>query len=304
MKRSVVLGVAIGALLPVLAAPSQAAPSPIHTPTHTPARTPAEAPARAQGSAWECDLDVFARRSTGQLTLRHLRNTRVTVSKTTTRPVSWRPVSSIRLSSNETPTREVSTWAVAATDGVIREVRTEWTTASSRLDLRVVRVLGRGFPSRLTALVDLSVYWITDDGRLRRADLNGRRTRFGAPVTLPVRPSRPSVMGGAASSRGNRVYYADRSGALHVVADNPGAATITRLTGARSRGFSAIKATTCSAVDYSYEPRFGALYTFDAGRGVAGMRRNLSFASGTGGAFGSLTSPARVSGTWSSRYLG
>lgn len=248
---------------------------------------------------FRCEIDAYGQTRDGKVRLRHVTGTRVTVAKSTSRPVSWRPVAWGMVMLNEWPGHQETRQVVAATDGRIRLVRTEWNARGS-LRLRVLDVLGSGYPSRLVAFADRSLYWVATDGLLHRATWNGRR--LVRSTTLPVPITGARTLTAATTERGSRVYYTDRAGALHVVQDEGRESTDTVLRASGYAAVTALRAGTCIDDAYTGAKPPVPLLVVDRATGVARVQRVLQPQSREGG---TLAAPVRVRpGGWTWPRLG
>ncbi|XBB69088.1 hypothetical protein ABFU82_07190 [Nocardioides sp. WV_118_6] len=279
-------------VLPVLG--STAAPVAAATPT-----TAVAAVAAKQAPRFRREIDAYGQARDGKVTLRHVTGNRVTVAKSTSRPVSWRPVAWGLVMLNQWPGHEETHQVVAATDGKVRLVRTEWNARGS-LKLRVLKVLGSGYPSRLIAFDDRSLYWVGTDGFLHRATWNGHR--LVRPTILPVPISQATTLTAAMTERGTRVYYTDRAGALHVVQDEGPESTDTVLRASGYAAVTALRSGTCIDDRYTGATAPVPLLVVDRSTGVARVQRVLRPDARTGG---TLAAPTRVRpGGWTWPRLG
>ena len=244
-------------------------------------------------------LDAFGHTATGRIKFRRVVNAQVKVSKTTSGPVGWRPISWGLISADTRPGREVTRQIVPSTDGKVRLVEAEWRTGSS-LRVRVIRVVGRGYPSRLVTFNDRFLYWVAADRSLHRATWTG--TRFIRPTTLPVSISGATAMTAHSTDRGSRIYYTDRAGALHVVADEGARSTDTVIRSSGYRTVTGLRSGSCMVPDYSWISSDVGLLSVDRATGVGRFQRVLRPSSTTGG---SVTRAVRVPPSdWTWRRLG
>ncbi|WP_167735953.1 hypothetical protein [Nocardioides sp. 503] len=265
----------------------------------TSASAAASAPAAAQRPAYRCGMDVFGHTASGRIKFRRVENARVEVSKTSRGTVDWRPISWALVSLNRWPGTETTNQLVAATDGKVRLVETEWHTGSA-LDVRVSKIVGRGYPSRRVSVTDGHIYWVAADGSLHRKTWNG--ARFVRPMKLPVSLSTATAMTALETDFGRLVYYTDRAGALHVVADDGPNSTDTVL---RSSGYGKItglRVGSCISRDYSGQRYDLGLLSVNRKRGVARFQRALRAAAAEPGR---VTKAVRVRPSdWTWRRLG
>ncbi|WP_377322904.1 hypothetical protein ACFJIY_25705 [Pimelobacter simplex] len=247
-----------------------------------------------------CEIDAYGHTRDGRIHLRKIAGNRVTVAKATARPVSWGPVAWGLVMLNSWPGHEETHQVVAATDGKVRLVRTEWNTRGS-LRTTVLKVLGSGYPSRLIAFNDRSLYWVATDGLLHRATWNGRR--LVRPRALPVPIRQATTLTAATTERGgSRVYYTDRAGALHLVRDEGAQSTDTVLRTSGYAAVTALRSGTCIDDRYTGAPVPGVLLVVDRTTGVARVQRVLRPDDAGGG---TLAAPVRVRpGGWTWRRLG
>ncbi|WP_418063089.1 hypothetical protein [Pimelobacter simplex] len=247
-----------------------------------------------------CEIDAYGHTRDGRIHFRKITGNRVTVAKATARPVSWRPVAWGLVMLNSWPGHEETHQVVAATDGKVRLVRTEWNTRGS-LRTTVLKVLGSGYPSRLIAFNDRSLYWVAADGLLHRATWNGRR--LVRPRALPVPVRQATTLTAATTERGgSRVYYTDRTGALHLVRDEGAQSTDTVLRTSGYAAVTALRSGTCIDDRYTGAPVPGVLLVVDRATGIARVQRVLRPDDASGG---SLATPVRVRpGGWTWRRLG
>lgn len=261
--------------------------------------TPAGAAATAQAPRFRCEIDAFGQTRDGRIHLRHVTGNRVTVAKSTRRAVSWRPVAWGLVMLNQWPGHEETHQVVAATDGKVRLVRTVWNTRGN-LEVRVLRVLGSGFPSRLVAFTDTTLYWVATDGTLHRASWNGRR--LGRAEVLPVTLSGAQTLTAATTTRGNRIYYTDGAGALHVIRDADDRSTDAVLRASGYAAVTALRAGICIDDSYTTSTAPVPLLVVDRTRGVARVQRVVRPHVATGG---TLAAPVRVRpGGWTWPRLG
>lgn len=280
-KRSGVLGVLVGLLLAIAGA----------VPAHA-------APERA-GDGYRCIMDAFGHTATGRITFRRVVNTRVTISKRTARAFAWRPIAWGLVSYEGLPGQETTRQLVAATDGRIRLVETRWTTGSA-LRVRVLRVVGSGFPSRLVAFDDRSLYWVATDRSLHRATWTG--SRLVGSTRLPVTLTGATALGAATTDRGMRVYWTDAAGRLHLVADGGAASTGRVLRASGFRGVTGLRTGTCMSPDRVRVRPYEGLLSVNRSTGVARFQRVLRPAVPS---VSSVTAPARAGrADWTWPHLG
>lgn len=219
----------------------------------------------------ECRIDAFGHTKDGRIKYRSVTNSRVVVSKTTGNKFAWRPVAWGLVSLSRWPGYETTKQIVTATDGKARLVETEWSTGGN-LQVRVIKVLGKGYPKRLVTVGDRYLYWVAKDRTLHRITWNGKRLVHA--TTLPV-----SIANGARAmtaidtDRGMRIYYTDSSGALHVV-DDEGSAS--RDTVIRASGFvkvTGLRVGSCHVANYSSMSSDLGLLTVNRKAGTAQFRR-------------------------------
>lgn len=261
-----------------------------------------QATARA-AVTYSCQMDAFGHTASGRIKFLRVENTRVRVSKSTSRTFAWRPVSWGLVSMNRWPGHETTTQLVPSTDGRIRLVETQWETGSA-LRVRVLKVVGSGYPGRLVAFDDRSLYWAAADRSLHRATWNGRR--FVSHVVLPVRLVGATALTAISTDYGMRLYYTDADGAFHLVVDRGGSSTDTVLRTSGYRGTTGLRAGWCRSRDHStVRPSIGILSAARA-TGVARFQRATRAWSVDGGATtGGLTDAVRVPpGDWTWRHLG
>ncbi|WP_193614146.1 hypothetical protein [Nocardioides lijunqiniae] len=244
-------------------------------------------------------MDAFGHTTSGRIKFRRVVNARVEVSKTSPGTVTWRPISWALVSSNGSPGTETTRQLVAATDGKVRLVETEWHSGSA-LDVRVLKVVGRGYPSRLVSVTDRHLFWVAADGSLHRKTWNG--SRFGRPMTLPVSLRTATAMTGFEADFGRRIYYTDKAGALHVVADHGHGSTDTVL---RSSGYgkvTGLRAGYCMSPNYARQRSYLGLWSVNRASGVARFQRALRPAADEAGP---VTKAVRVRPSgWTWRRLG
>lgn len=244
-------------------------------------------------------MNAFGHTAGGRIKFRRVVNSRMTVSKTTAGAFAWRPLSWGLLSSDTRPGHEKTTQIVAATDGRIRLVSTEWGSGSA-LRVRVLKVVGTGYPSRLVAFDEFSLFWVAADRSLRRATWNG--SRFTNPTTLPVTITGARAMTAYRSDRGTHVYYTDTKGRFHVVTDNGAQSKDIVL---RSSGYSTVtglRAGVCMSPNYALVRPYVGILAVNRASGVGRFVRALRPGTSDGGA---LTATTRVSPSdWTWRRLG
>lgn len=283
--RLIVLGALFGALMSTLLPGAEA--------TST---TTAAAPGRVAVD-YRCVMDVFGHTAAGRIKFRRVVNTGVTVAKTSRVAFSWRPVSWSMLGNEQWPGHEISFQMVPGTDGRVRVVRTEWMAGSANLRVRVVKVLGTGYPTRLITSADNRLYWVDADGWLRRASFTDRGSlHLYGETTLPVRITGATAMTAIGSDRGMRVYWTDRAGALHVGVDRGDASTTAVLRTSGFSGTTGLEAGHCHQPNYARMRPYAALFSANRTTGVARFRRLLRYGTLDGGASdGEVTAPQRVS---------
>jgi len=295
MKRTRVLGVVLTALVSVAGAVT----IPVVAPS-TAASAAATSTTSGSGTAFRCVIDAFGQSTGGKIGFRRVVNTRVQVARATRKAVGWRPISWGLVSAYGGNDFETTRQLVASTDGKVRLVETSWDSEDGDLEVRVVKVVGRGYPRRLVTVNDQFIYWVAADRSLRRATWSGRR--FVRPVTLPVTISGATAMASYMTDYGTRIYYTDREGALHVVADEGTRSADLVLRPAGYRGVTGLKAGTCMSPDYTTVRPFHGLLFVDRATGVGRFQRALRPVDADGG---SVTKSARVRPAgWSWRRLG
>lgn len=200
---------------------------------------------------------------------------------------------------NRWPGYESTGQLVASTDGRIRLVETEWRTGSS-LRVRVVKVVGSGYPSRLVAFDDVSLYWVGADRLLHRATWNGKR--LVNPTTLPITIVGARAMTAHWTERGMQVYYTDTKGRFHAVTDKGAQSKDVVL---RSSGYGTVtglRADVCMSPNYVWVRPYVGILAVNRVTGVGRFVRHLRPGASDGG---SLTSTTRVSPSgWTWRRLG
>jgi hypothetical protein len=264
-----------------------------------PAASPRASFAAAPGPGYRCVLDAFGQTADGRIEFRRVVNSRVEVAKTTRARVSWRPIAWGLVSSSSWPGHETTHQIVASTDGRVRLVETEWARGRD-LSVRVLEVLGRGYPSRLVTFDDRSLYWVGADKMLHRVKWNGRR--LVRPRTLPLSIRGATTMTSHMTDRGMRVYYTDRKGALHSVAVQGADSTDIVI---RSSGYGTVtglRAGVCMSPDYTRVRSYVGLLSVDRASGVGRFQRILRPAAHDGS---TVTNPVRVPPSdWTWRRLG
>jgi hypothetical protein len=292
MKRSRVLGLVLATVGSAVLSTTAIAPT-------TSASAAASAPAAAQRPAYRCEMDAFGHDASGRIKFRRVVNARVEVSKTSRGTVKWRPISWALVSLNRWPGTETTNQLVVATDGKVRLVETAWHSGSA-LDVRVSKVVGRGYPSRRVSLTGGHIYWVAADGSLHRKTWNG--ARFVRPMTLPVSPKAVTAMTAVETDFGRRVYYTDKTGALHVVADDGPESTDTVL---RSSGYgkvTGLRVGPCMSPNYARQRSDMGLLSVKRARGVARFQRILRAGRAVPGP---VTKAVRVRPSgWTWRHLG
>jgi hypothetical protein len=265
MKRSRVLGLVLATVVSAVISTTAVAPP-------TSAADSASAPAAAQRPAYRCVMDAFGHTASGRIKFRRVVNARVEVSKTSRGTVKWRPISWALVSASGRPGTETTRQLVSATDGKVRLVETEWHSGSA-LDVRVIKVVGRGYPSRLVNLTDRHLFWVAADGSLHRKTWNG--ARFVRPMTLPVSLSTATAMTAFQADFGRLIHYTDTAGALHVVADHGLGSTDTVL---RSSGYgkvTGLRVGLCLSANYVEQRSYLGLWSVNRASGVARFQRAL-----------------------------
>ncbi|HVK30069.1 MAG TPA: hypothetical protein VM575_17150, partial [Nocardioides sp.] len=223
-------------------------------------------------------------------------NTGVTVAKTSRVTFPWRPVSWGIIGNEVWPGHEISYHVVPGTDGRVRVVRAEWAAGSANLRLRVLKVMGSGYPTRLITFADRWLYWVGADGWLRRATFTDRGFRLSGRVTLPVRITGATAITGIGSERGVRLYYTDRAGALRVVVDKDADSTTAALRTSGFGGTTGLEAGHCYQPNYARMRPYASLFSVNRTTGVARFRRLFRYQTIDGGASdGEVTAPQRVS---------
>jgi len=237
-----------------------------------PAAAPGASLAAAPGHGYRCVLDAFGQTADGRIEFRRVVNSRVEIAKATRARVSWRPIAWGLVSSSSRPGQETTHQIVASTDGRVRLVETEWHRGRD-LSVRVLAVLGRGFPSRLVTFDDRSLYWVGADQLLHRMRWNERRLVRPRTLPLPIRGA--TTMTSHMTDRGMRVYYTDRSGALHSVAVQGADSTDTVI---RTSGYGTVtglRAGFCMSPDYTRVRSYVGLLSVDRASGVGRFQRIL-----------------------------
>lgn len=260
---------------------------------------PAHAAPERASAGYRCTMDAFGHTAGGRITFRRVVNTRVAVSKTTGRAFAWRPIAWGLVSFQGWPGRETTRQLVAATDGRIRLVETRWETGGP-LRVRVLKVVGSGYPGRLVAFDDRSLYWVGPDRALRRATWTG--SRLVRATRLPVTITGATALSATSTDRGMRVLWTDTAGALHLVADAGVASTDRVVEASGFRGVSGLRTGVCMSPDQVWVRPYVGLLSVDRVRGVARFQRVLRpLVPGAA----TVTAPARVArADWTWRHLG
>jgi hypothetical protein len=245
-------------------------------------------------------MDAFGQTASGRITFRRVVNARVQVSKTTHGPVDWRPISWGLVSSNGWPGHETTRQVVTPTDGKLRLVQTHWETGKS-LRVRVIKVVGEGFPRRLVVFDDVHLYWVAADRLLHRATWT--RKGFRRPVTLPLAIRGATAITLRRIDRGMRIYCTDRAGELHFVADDLGASpTDIVLRSSGYRTVTGLRAGVGMSPNYVRVRPYSGLLSVDRATGIARYQRALRSASAGGGTVTRLVRVRPSDWTW--RRLG
>jgi hypothetical protein len=282
VNRSRVLGLVLVTLLSVV-----------------PVASPSASLAAAPGPGYRCVLDAFGQTADGRIQFRRVVNSRVEVAKTTRARVSWRPITWGLVSANSSPGHETTHQIVASTDGQIRLVETEWSRGRD-LSVRVLKVLGTGFPSRLVAFDGRRLYWVGADKLLHRAAWNEKR--LVRPKTLPLSIRGATTMASYTTDEGVRVYYTDRSGALHSVADHGVHSTDTVIRRSGYGTVTGLRTGVCMSPNYARVRSYVGLLSVDRASGVGRFQRILRPATAGGG---TVTKAVRVSPSdWTWKRLG
>ncbi|NHA00831.1 hypothetical protein G5V59_15305 [Nocardioides sp. W3-2-3] len=178
-------------------------------------------------------------------------------------------------------------------------METRWDTGSA-LRVRVLRVVGSGYPGRLVAFDDRSLYWVAADRSLRRATWTG--TRLVRSTRLPVTLGGATALGARTTDQGMRVYWTDATGALHLVADAGASSTDRVIKASGFRGVTGLRTGVCMSPDQVRVRPYVGLLSVDRSRGVARFQRVLRPGSP---AASSVTAPARVGrADWTWPHLG
>lgn len=277
-------------VLTLLLVATTVAPAPLARATGT------SAPRAAASSGYRCTVDALGRTVHGKIRFRRTVNAKVTVSRTSSRTFSWKPLSWGLVSSNTYPGHETVEWLVPSSDGRVRLVRTTWSAGSRALGVTVERTLGSGHPRALVASEDRQLFWIAADGVLHHQAWNGRR--WGPAEAFPVAVPGATAITAIETGRGLAVYVTDRAGALHLF--NRGEQHVLA-----EHGFAAvtgIKAGTCMSPDQVWVRDYTGLVTVNRRTGAARFRRHLHPDSTNGG---SLTSSEAVQpGGWTWAWFG
>lgn len=247
-------------------------------------------------------IETFGQKANGKIQFRRVVNRRVTLTRTTTRAFKWRPTSWGLVSSSGWPGKKTTRQLVAATDGKVRLVDTEWTTTGRSMQVRVVKVVGRGFP-RLTTFDNQSFYWVGADHQLHQRAFSWDRLKFvGKQRTLPVSINGATAMTSHTTDFGSRVYYTDKSGALHAVLVDGARSTDIVL---RSSGFATttgLRSGFCMSPNYVHVRPYVGLLSVDRTTGIGRFQRVIRPGAVTGG---TLTKSVRVRPSgWTWRRLG
>lgn len=264
-KRYVVLGALIGALLPALASGADAGAT-------APRRAPDAAPARSATDDYRCQSDVLGHNGP-RIHFRRVVNTRTTVAKSSRPAFSWRPVSWGLIGGEQRAGSETMYYVVPGTDGRVRVVRTAWGPGSARLGLRVVKNMGGGYPTRLITFADTYLYWVGAGGVLHRASFNNRTFQLGTARALPFTITGATAITAITTTRGPRVYYTDRAGALHVIIDKVGLEADTVLRSSGFAGTTGLEAGACYSPNYVYMRPYAGLLSFNRVIGVGHFQR-------------------------------
>lgn len=280
-KRSWVLGVVLGFLLATVAA------------------VPAPAVPERSGAGYRCAMHAFGHTASGRITYRRVVNTRVEVDKRTTRTFPWRPIGWGLVSYEGWPGHETTRQLVAATDGRIRLVETQWETGSA-LRVRVLKVVGSGFPSRLVTFDDRSLYWVAADRSLHRATWTGSRLVRSTRLTVALTGA--TALSAATTDRGMRVYWTDTAGRLHLVTDAGAASTDRVLKASGFRGVTGLRTGTCMSPDQARVRPYVGLLSVNRSSGIARFQRVLRPVVPSAS---SVTAPARAGrADWTWPHLG
>jgi len=257
------------------------------------------ATATTTSRGYRCVADVLGQTRTGRIVFRRVVNARVQASRTSSHAFRWHPISWSLESANTWPDHEIVRYLVPSTAGRVREVETRWRRGGGSLGVRVLGVVGTGFPSRLIAGTGRTLYWLTSAGVLQRRTWTGRR--FTAPKTLPVTITGATNIAAWEGPNATLVYVTDRFGALHVVPDDAGVADQI----VSDHGFATttgLKVAGCMSPDYVWTRSFGGILTVNRSTGKARFRRHLHPDAADGG---SLTTPVRVPpNDWTWKRLG
>lgn len=286
MKRSRVLALVLVTVVSAVLSMGSVSPSP--------------AAASSAAGGFRCTMEAFGHTQDGRITFRRVVNDRVEVSKTTAGPVGWRPISWTLVSYNGWPGHEETEQLVAATDGKIRLVATEWNEGGS-LSVRVLKVVGRGYPSRLITFDNGNVFWVGADRALRRARFTG--SKLVRRTVLPVTISGATAMTARGEEFGeSRIYYTDRAGALHVVTNDGAKATDVVLKASGYRGVTGLRAGGCSSANGARHRPYLGLLLVKRTTGEGRFQRILRPTAANGGRVTKSVRVGRSDWTW--RRLG
>ncbi|WP_187366793.1 hypothetical protein [Nocardioides dongxiaopingii] len=295
LKRSRVLGPLLVVLL-LLVGSGVTGPA---RPASAAVAGPAATSTTGSAPGFRCVMDAFGHTTSGRIMFRRVVNARVTVSRSTRERLDWRPISWALMSSASEPGHETTRQVVAATDGKVRVVETAW-DGRDRLDVRVIKVIGHGYPSRLVTFDTRRLYWVAPDGSLQRATWTGRE--LANRTTVPVSIDGATAMTSFLTDRGPRIYYTDGSGDLHVVADEGPRSTDTVLGSAGHDVTTGLRAGTCTSPDLTEVRPYVGLLSVDRRTGVGHFQRALRPESLDDS---DVTTPVRVTPSdWTWRRLG
>ncbi|WP_370288209.1 hypothetical protein [Nocardioides sp.] len=281
----------LATLLPLLATPADGA---------SPGGASSTSAKRAGG--FSCITDVLIRTSSGRVVLRRLDNNRTVVQKTSAKAVSWRPVFSRLVALERWPGYERNDVIVAATDGRVRIVRLTWRDGSSALSVKVLRVLGRGFPNRLITFDGRTLYWVGGDGQLRSSALNRGQNRLSKPRLVGHTVTDVTALTAQETNYGMRLFWAARDGSIHLyVPDQRRELTLSRPTGHPLR---LLKSSFCALRNSYREVDYAGLVSVER-TGRATFRRAVETTDEEKVVLrGSLTAPVVVRGNWKQPALG
>lgn len=281
----------LAALLPFVATPADGA-SPVGAPSRTVERA----------GGFSCLTDVLIRTSSGRVVLRRVDNNRTVVEKTSHGTVAWRPVMSQIVAAERRPGYERNDLLVVATDGKVRIVRVIWRDTSRSLSVKVLRVLGRGYPSRLITFDGNTLYWVGADGQLRRSTLNFEQTRLSKPHLVGFKITGATTLTAQSGNQGLRFYWAARDGSIHmIVPQQRRELTISKPTGHPLR---LLKGSFCALRDSYGEVDYVGLLSVER-TGRATFRRALETTDEEKVVLsGRLTAPVVVRGNWKQPALG